>query len=175
MNDRRLKITLAASLAGNLFLVGLIGGAVFTGDRDRGREDRRNKPGGFAAVAEQLDPADAQALRALMRAQSERTEPRVQAIRAAREQVEAAMSRPEYDPVAVRSTVAEVRSQEAALREELDDALIGFAAGLEPSERAAIAPLLRKGARGWRGDQRSRGGRENLRGGDSRGERGDRR
>jgi uncharacterized membrane protein len=129
------------------------------GDREKGRAEHRDKPGRFAAIAEQLDPADAQALRTLMQRQSEATEPRVRAIRAAREQVQAAMSRPDYDPATVRAAVASVRTEEAALRQELDGALIEFAVGLEPAERAAIAPLLRKGARGWRGDQRGHDGK----------------
>jgi uncharacterized membrane protein len=55
------------------------------------------------------------------------------------------MARPDYDPEAVRAALARARAQEAALRAEVDAALIPFAAGLDPEERAALAPLLRKG------------------------------
>lgn len=151
MTTRRLKIALAASLAGNLFLLGLLGGMSLLGERKR---EHGPEGGRFAAVAEKLDPEDAEALRTLMRLRAETAKPRVEALRASRRAVEASLGRPDYDPEQVRAALAQARVQERALREELDAALIEFAAGLEPEERAAIAPLLRKGLRGWKGDRR---------------------
>lgn len=149
MTGRTLKIALAASLTANLFLAGLIGGAVVL--RDRHEEHKRPaQPSRFTSVMERLDPADAQALRELMGRKSEEAQPRVQALRAARRDVEAALGRPEYDPTAVQLALERVRAEETVLRREVDDALVEFAAGLEPEERVAIAPLLRKGGRGWR-------------------------
>lgn len=152
MTGRGLKIALAASLAGNLFLIGLIAGARVLGE-DRKATAPPPRPERVAAVAERLDPADAEALKELMRREGEEARPRVVALRAARREIELALGRPNYDPQAVRSALARAREEEAALRSELDTALLTFAAGLEPEERAAIAPLLRKGGRGGRGDR----------------------
>lgn len=150
MKGRRLQLLLAISLAVNLFLLGLMASSTVFRDRERAREPRR---GSFAAAVEQLDPADADALRTLMRERGERAEPRVRALRDARKEAQALMSRPEYDPAAVRAAMTRVRVEEMALRNDLDASLIEFATRLEPEERAAIAPLMRRGGRGWRGDR----------------------
>jgi uncharacterized membrane protein len=143
---------LVLSLAGNLFLGGLILGAgVLKGERG----ERGSRHAAFSRALEQLDSADAEALQTLIRSKGEQAEPRVQALRAARREVQALMARPDYDPAAVRAALTRVRIEEAALRDNLDRELIDFATRLDPEERAAIAPLLRKGGRGWRGARRS--------------------
>ena len=152
MNGKRLRVLLALSLAANLFLGGVIlGTGVLKGDRG----GRGSRHASFPRALEQLDPADAEALRTLMRNRGEQAEPRVQALREARREVQALMARPDYDPAAVRTALTRVRIEETALRDNLDRDLIDFAARLDPEERAAVAPLLRKGGRGWRGDRRS--------------------
>ena len=150
MRDRTLKIALAASLAGNLFLVGLIAGTRLLGEPKRDGGPPSRSGGRFAAVAERLDPADAQALREVMRREGEQAEPRVQALRAARRDLETAMGRPDYDPESVRAALARVRAEETSLRADLDGTLLEFAGRLEPEERAAMSPLFRKSGRGWR-------------------------
>jgi uncharacterized membrane protein len=151
VNGRRLRILLALSLAANLFLGGLfIGGGLLRGERG----ERGSRHAAFARALEQLDPADAEALRTLMRTRGEQAEPRVQALRAARREVQALMARPDYDPAAVRAALTRVRIEETALRDNLDRDLVDFAARLDPEERAAITPLLRKGGRGWKSGRR---------------------
>jgi uncharacterized membrane protein len=147
-----MRLLLAASLAGNLFLGGLILGAGVL--KGRGPEQGR-RHASYTQALEKLDPADAEALRELMRTRGERAEPRLQALREARRQVKALMSRPDYDPAAVRMALTRVRIEEMALRDNLDRDLIDFATRLDPEERAAIAPLLRKGGRGFRPERRS--------------------
>lgn len=146
MRDRTLKLALAASLAGNLFLVGLIAGAQLLGERREEREPGR--PSRLAVAVQRLDPEDGAALRALMRAKSQSLRPRVQALRAERRAVEAALGRPDYEAAGVQAALARVRAEETALRIEVDRTLLDFATRLDPEERAAIAPLLRKGGRG---------------------------
>jgi uncharacterized membrane protein len=60
------------------------------------------------------------------------------------------LGRPDYDAEAVQAALTRVRAEETALRIDLDRTLLEFAARLEPEERAAMAPLLRKGGRGGR-------------------------
>ena len=156
MKGRRLQLFLALSLALNLFLAGLIAG---TGLLDRREHDRGGRHAAFDQAVRQLDPADAEALRTLMRTKGEQAEPRFRALREARREVQRRMSQPDYDPAAVRAAVTQVRVQEVALRDDLDRSLIDFAARLDPEERAAVAPLLRKSGRGLR----PRGSREDRR------------
>jgi uncharacterized membrane protein len=140
LNRRLAPLALAASLAGNLFLGGLILGSKLRG----GPEDGRGAPqrsARLADVSERLDPAEADALRNLLRERSEQAEPRLAAIRAARREVDAVMAQPSYDQAAARQALARVRAEEAALRGEVDEALLAFAVRLDPEERACPSPL----------------------------------
>lgn len=153
---KRLRVFLAFSLALNLFLVGLIAGTGFLRD---GRRDRGSRHAAFEQAVKRLDPADAEALKTLMRAKAERAEPRFQALRESRRDVQRLMAAPEFDPAAVRAAVTRVRIEETALRNDFDRDLIDFAARLDPQERAAVAPLLRRGSKGPKRDRRSDGPR----------------
>ena len=160
MNGKRLRLLLAASLALNLFLGGLFLG---TGLLKGRHENRGPRHAAFNTALQRLDPADAEALRTLMRTKGEQAEPRFQALREDRKRVEALLAQPDYDPAAVRTALTRVRVQETALRDDLDRDLIEFAARLDPEERAAIGPLLRKGGRGWRRERRSEPPAERIR------------
>jgi uncharacterized membrane protein len=100
--------------------VGLTSGVLLLGEREQDRKPEHPRSGGFAAVAQQLDPADATALRALMERERERAEPRVSRAPERRREIEATMSRPDYDPALVQAAVRRARAEEAALRQELD-------------------------------------------------------
>lgn len=143
MRGRALTIALAASLAGNLFLGGLIIGAQL---RERGQEASAPPARGarLEALSERLDPPEAEALRELLRQRSEAAEPRLANLRVARRELDAVMAQPAYDPAAARAALARVRAEEVALRTEVDEALLQFARRLDSEERAALAPLLRK-------------------------------
>lgn len=148
MTPGRLRLLLAGSLALNLFLGGVIGGALVTGARERDRPPPPRRMS-YLAAADRLDEADGARLRALLTQKAEDTRPRLQALRAARRQAEAAMAAPEYNPDAVRAALERSRAEELALRREVDDAVIAFAVTLDPEDREAIAPMFRR--RGKRG------------------------
>lgn len=144
MIGRGWKIAMAASLALNLFFVGLMAGGKLGGERTTA-DPPPARHARFAAALELMEPEEREALRALLRRTSEEARPQRQALRAAVQELDTVMARPDYDPRAVRAALARARAEEAALRAEVDAALIPFAAGLDPEERAALAPLLRKG------------------------------
>lgn len=150
MNDRRLKLLLALSLGLNLFLCGLMVGERLREARQPERTPHRRMS--YLSAAERLDPADAERLRALLNQKAEDTRPRVQAVRAARREAAAAMAAPDYDPTAVRSALERARTEELALRREVDEAVIAFALTLSQEDREALAPVLRR--RGGRGPGR---------------------
>lgn len=146
MSDRTIRLGLAASLALNLFLAGLIAGAAMLGTRLRERPPPRSES--IDAVRQSLDPEDADRLTAALRRTARDNAPRVRALRAARREAEAAMKHPAYNPVAVGAAIARARTEELALRQAVDRTLIDFAGTLDPGERAALAPLLRRGRGG---------------------------
>lgn len=146
MTSRRFRLLLGFSLALNLFLGGLIAGALVTGARERERPPSRRMS--YLTAAERLDENDAARLRALLTQKAEDTRPRVQALRAARREAEAAMAAPDYRPDAVRAALERARTEEMALRREVDDSVIAFALTLDPDERQAIAPIFRRRGKG---------------------------
>ena len=146
----RLRLLLIASLALNLFLGGLIAGAMLLDGRP-GKDHHRGRRS-FWAAAEQLDPAQREAFRAVLRSEAEQARPRLQALRQARRDAAAAMAAEPYDPQAVRGALARARAEELALRAGVEDAVVSFAATLDQPDRAALGQALRRKPGGMRRD-----------------------
>ena len=145
----RSRILLIASLALNLFLVGLLIGVFMNGPRRE--HDERGPPRGqrsFWAAAEQLDPVDREAFHALLRQEAQEARPRMQVARSARREAASLMASEAYDPAAVRAALARARAEEFAVRDGLDQAIIAFSARLDAEERAAVGQAFRRGRRG---------------------------
>jgi len=158
----RARILLIASLALNLFLVGLLIGVFLNGPRKL--RDERGPPRSqrsFLAAAEQFDPADREAFRALLREQAQQARPRIEIARGARRQAAALMASDTYDPEAVRAALVQARSEEFAVRQSLDRAIVAFSARLDAQERAALGEALRRGRREGRGARSKLGGQAN--------------
>lgn len=144
MTSGRMRLLFALSLALNLFLGGLIAGALIARGGKDDKDHRRSGPRGYMAAAERLDGADAERLRNLLRQKADDARPRVAVLRAARREAEAAMAAPDYNPDAVRAALERARTEELALRREVDNAVIAFALTLEPEDRQALAPMFRR-------------------------------
>jgi uncharacterized membrane protein len=154
-----MRLLLVLSLALNLFLGGSIVGALWAGDRKEDKEPPRKGQRGYMAAAERLEGEDAERLRTLLRQKADDARPRVEVLRAARRDAEAAMAAPDYNPDAVRTALERARNEELALRREVDNAVIAFALTLEPEDREALAPVFRRG-KGHGGGGRDGGGGE---------------
>lgn len=150
---------LAVSLAFNLFLGGLIAGAMFAEARKDDRPPPRRQS--YLAAADRLEADDAERLRTLLRQKADDARPRVQALRAARREAESAMAAPDYNPDAVRAALERARAEELALRRDVDNAVIAFALTLDPEDREALAPIFRRRGKGHPGG--SRGGERERR------------
>ena len=150
MNGRT-RLLLIASLALNLFLAGLIGSALLL-DRKPEKEPHRHGRRSFWAAAEQLDPAQRDAFRQVLRQKAEEARPRLQALRQARRDAAAAMAAEPYDPEAVRLALARARTEELALRGGVEEAVVSFAATLDQEDRAVLGQALRRRPGGPRRD-----------------------
>jgi uncharacterized membrane protein len=145
----RARLLLWGSLALNLFLAGLIVGALLLGER--GRRDRGPKPPrSLLAAAEQFEPAEREAFEALLLRKAQESRPQARALRRARGEVRAAISAEPYDPAAAVAAMDRARAQEIALRRELDSAVLEFATRLDAEERAALAEAMRRRGGSWR-------------------------
>ena len=162
MTPRTLTIALIASVTLNVFILSAVGGAAVMHHRakdERGRHVKMGNP--LVRIAERL-PDDVRARYiARMRQEGGAVKPRLKAARAARTEAAEALGREPYDPAAVSAALGRARSEEAASRASLENAIIDFARELKPEERAIIADALRKPSgplgRGGRRDG-SRGG-----------------
>ena len=145
MTPRTLTIALVASLTLNVFVIAAVGGAAVMRHRvieERGRPGKMGNP--LMRVAERL-PAEVRGRYiARLRQEGAAVRPRMKAARAARAEAAKALAADPYDPVAVTAALDRARSEEAATRATLENAVVDFARDLKPAERAVIAQALRE-------------------------------
>ena len=170
MSRKALLIALFASLAMNLFIVGLVVGAKVTERRPPPRGERMlvlSGPGPAATAIRNLPAEQREAFRATAPGAMREANAR---FREARRLRQSAMRQLAEEPVETRAVLAELaraRAIEAEARGALDNRIIGFAATLPPEHRAAFAKAMLRPPRGP-GSGRGPGGPEGrgLRGGE---------
>ena len=132
-------IALIASVALNLFLIAAVGAVMVLG---AGLGRRLQQPV-LRHAAESLNPADRAGLLAMLRTQGLAARPANQRARALRLEGWRALGDPGFDPAATKAKLAEARNLNLATRGAVEDAVVDFAAGLTPPERAALGEGLR--------------------------------
>ena len=132
-------IALIASVALNLFLIAAIGVVVFVG----AGAGRRIQQPVLRHAAQSLNPADRAGLLTMLRTQGRAARPANQRARALRLEGWSSLGDPTFDPAAAKTKLAEARNLNLATRGAVEDAVVDFAAGLPPSERAALGQALR--------------------------------
>ncbi len=143
---RWIKIALVLSLCLNVLVIGAVGG-FFWKHRD-GWE-----PGRFALhrVLRALPEDRRDAARAAIEARLPEYESLRDQLREARRESAALLVADPLDEAALRASVLRARKLNETRRMMIEDALIGFAAGLSLEERKAIADQLTRGRdRRWR-------------------------
>lgn len=150
--DRRcrwLAVALTASLAVNLFVLGLVvGGPLFRGAPppdapvlgDRALPTPR-------AIIRALGPERGRALLQEVRRQLDGMPERIREVRAARRAVAEAMRRDPYDPDAVRAAFARLRRAHSEVAEALQEPLVAALGRLSAQERAQLAALFTRPSR----------------------------
>jgi uncharacterized membrane protein len=149
MFQRPRPILLVVSLALNLFLIGTVVGGLVVGQRLRAIRPPPERGGpALWAAARGLSPEHRDAYREVLRGEGGEVRAKLRAAREARMQAWKTLGQEPFDADAVRQRLAAARTQDAAARQELEERLVAFAAGLPDDERARLAQgLSQPGAR----------------------------
>lgn len=144
MSNRGLIIALAGSMAVNLFVVGLVVGAI--GARTRDTVQRPGPGGGnpLMMAGDRLPENVRGQYRAQVRAVSEQALPHLMVARQARQEAARLMTQPDYDAAAVADALKRARDAEVAARGEIEGAVVDFAKDLPRPERRVLAQGLRQ-------------------------------
>lgn len=149
------RVALVASLALNLLILGIVGGAML-GHRDRPPHAALG-PGDHGPYGRALAEADREALRAAIRAEAPRIRETRRAVRQGFRDLLAALRAAPYDHGQV---VAVMEAQQARVHEQaalMRGLMLDRVAAMSPEERAAFADRLERVIR--RGPPSDRGGR----------------
>lgn len=150
MNDKTLKIALAASVALNLFAVAA-GATVLIG-RERA-EDRiaaeqkapRERP--YKAVVARLDPAVRERVRSTLRAAALAARPDFEEARQKRREAIALTGAAEFDAARVRVLLEESSAAEMRGRARIEAESVRILETLDADDRAAMAEILTRRGR----------------------------
>ncbi len=152
-----LKTLLVASLAGNLFLVGLGVGVGVMGWRmvnNRPPQQRSN----VWQASTALSPEDRAAMRQVMQAHAVEATPDMRAARTARREASTLMMAPVYDAAAVTAALDKARIADMAARAKMDAGLVAYTATLDAPRRALLVQAMQTDARNMRLGRGGRGG-----------------
>lgn len=144
---RRWPYLLTASLALNLFLVGLIGSAWI--QREARQDMRRSNPLVAMWSPEALRSLDRDLAREVWERHRGTTFPRFRAIGEARREADQLLGQPQFDSEAYAAALAELRARTEAAQAAMHDAIVDFVERLPPEDRAHLAE---HGPRRWRSD-----------------------
>ncbi|CAN5339043.1 hypothetical protein BH11PSE2_BH11PSE2_06490 [soil metagenome] len=164
MSGNGWKIALAISLAVNVFGVGALVGAM---GKQATQDPRRAPPpigNPLMRAGDQLSPEQQQAFRAMMRARAQTAQPLLREARQDRLDAAKLFGASEFDKTAASAALAKARTADFTARQDLEAAVVDFAATLNVEDRKKLAQGLREPPRGP-GGMGGRGGRRGMRGG----------
>ena len=143
MSRKTLLIVLFVSLAVNLFLVGALAGGLVVGQRLRAQRPpmmRVVQP--VWRAGDVLPPEQARAYHEALRGHGPEIRQAMRQARSERADAWRGLAADPFEPAGVKQRLAQIRSEEAAVRGRLEDAIVDFAGGLPPAERRALADSL---------------------------------
>lgn len=148
MNGRKLVIALLASLAVNLFLIGLGVGAWALGPRLMQPTPAATRGAGrpalpLWAVARSLSPQYRPAFNAVLRKALLGTAGDIRKARAIKREAFNAMAADTFDPVRTTDDLDRARALEFGARQRIEHDVLAYAATLPPEERANLAEAMR--------------------------------
>ena len=149
MSPRNLKIGLIASVILNVFAIAAIATALLGGfwvEREaRGPRDGRHTPS--MSTVDTLDPAIRDDVRARLRAIASTTREDFSASREARRTAIEQIQQGQWDKAELTRLLAESRAAEMRGRATLENGALDIIEGLEPTERAKLAGILKRHSR----------------------------
>lgn len=148
MSRRALIVALVVSVAMNLFLVGVIAGALRFAGPMHGPGLR--PPGPLWAAADGLSPERRRAYRQALRGEVGGVGGKLFEARRARRAAWLSLSAEGFDPAAVAAALQRARTLEFAARGDVEGRVVAFAATLTPAERAILAKGLARARPGRR-------------------------
>ena len=143
MTGRWIKILLAVSLTLNLFAAGAVAGVLII------RQQTLARAGGgdpLMSAANALAPAQRDAFRAMMGVKLQTLRPSLRDARLARRAAMTLIQTQPFDRAAASADLARARTDEATARGEVEEAILDFAASLQPDQRVAFAKGLTRAA-----------------------------
>jgi uncharacterized membrane protein len=149
---RGLKIALAMSLALNLLILGLVGGAMLAIGPRGGGDDPRLRTLGLGPFALALDREDRDAVRGRIDREALRGDRRV--LGASLMQLRGALLAEPFDRVAAAAALAQARGATEALQAHGHGALLDQVETMSADERAALAERLDRALRRMGGRDR---------------------
>jgi len=143
MPDRSSRWLLVGSLALNLFFVGTIGTLAVRHYVLQAPQVTTERPRTAAARIERLvaplPPADAEKLRAAFRAREAAAEGARDTLNRAFERMQAALRAQPFDPVQLRTALADVRTARPAYEQVMQEIYLAAATAMSPEGRAKLA------------------------------------
>jgi len=150
MTPRGLWVSLFASLALNLFLVGAILGGLVIGHQIHSHMAPHMGPHPLWNAADSLPPAHRQAYQALLRDQGMSVALQMREARRNRRDAWGALMAEPLDAAGIDKRLADARALELQARGGVEQKIVEFAATLPPDERARLADGLAHSGGGMR-------------------------
>jgi uncharacterized membrane protein len=150
MGLRQKDIALVVSILVNVFLVGaaitvyalhVAGAPANVGQRSSMR-----------AAASSLDQSHRAAFMQLLHRQGKAIQAETRSAKAIRDEAWASLDAGTFDPVSTKRRLAEARELNLLARTAIEDAVVDFAVGLTPAQRANFSVAMRRGATRQRTD-----------------------
>jgi uncharacterized membrane protein len=142
MSPRSLVIALFASLALNLFILGLAAGAYFLGDRMHHRRPEFRGGNPMMAAGAVLPDNEAEAYRDALSGQVMAERPKVHEARTIRHDAFVRLGADPVDANAINADLDRARVLEGEARGEVDHKIVEFAAKLPAADRAKLGQAL---------------------------------
>ena len=139
------KRLLIASLAGNLFLVGLSAGVGMMAWRLA--TERPQPRANLYLASRALPTAEKDRMRQIMRAHAVEARPDMEAAGAARHEASALMKAPTYNAPAIADALGKAREADKNARAKMDEGLVAYLGGLDQPHRAVLVDAMAADAR----------------------------
>ncbi len=143
MRSRWLVLSLVASLAVNLFLIGAGAGVIALGAR-MARESGSPRPGAMFIATQGLPQPDRKNMREMLRQARLDTLADTNRSVALRAQAWSALAADKPDPAAIKAQLAASRQIDIVVRTQVEERIVDFALGLSPSSRAIFVDGMRR-------------------------------